>query len=230
MNDPIGELAPAIRAQLEAGLRRAASPQARTEYEASLERADEAARAAARRRRRRELLDGGWALDDDGLDAVANGTLIETRAVRAVSSWLASGIHSVLVLLGDGGTGKTTAAAHTVVVRSGPAVYVREPTLAKWWGSARWEREWRAVITAPTLVVDELGTAPARILEDARAALLEVVDARQRRTVRTVLVGNLSADDFDRRYDRRMIDRLRHVGRRVYVSGQSMRRERGRAG
>lgn len=214
----------AVAAALARARRAVATPDALAAYERTLEQARDLEARAARSRRRKLLSEAGVPLTDAMATALVDGTLQSTRALQITSSWLA-GPRSVLVLLGTPGTGKTVAAAHAALTRisRGPLVYVREGVLARWSMFARYDREWAAAVSCATLIVDELGTAGARDLDAARQGLLRMVDDRMGRGRRTVMVGNLTADDLGRRYDERLLDRLREIGYLAEVSGKSMR-------
>lgn len=214
----------AVAAALARARRAVATPDALAAYERTLEQARDLEARAARNRRRKLLLDAGVPLTDAMSTALVDGTLASTRALQVTSGWL-GGPRSVLVLLGTPGTGKTVAAAHAALTRisRGPLVYVRESALARWSMFARYDREWAAAVSCATLIVDELGTAGARDLDAARQALLRITDDRMGRGRRTVLVGNLTPDDLGRRYDERLLDRLREIGFLSEVKGPSMR-------
>jgi len=166
--------------------------------------------------------------------------VLEDRGVGGFADWeitsvarrFGLGPRRILVLTGDLGRGKTTAAACVAfprMERGRPGVvYVRERVLAKWLGSYRHDREWDAAIRCATLIVDELGTAVSpQDQERARMALLEIVDDRMNNDRKTVLIGNLARADFDARFDRRMIDRLRDIGVFHEDLGASRRRDGG---
>lgn len=213
-----------VAAIIERARQHTASPEAIAEYDRSIAESRLVEERGLRKRRHDALTASGIPLTDANMDAVVDGTLLSTQALRTTIAWLA-GPRQVLVLVGDMGTGKTTAAAHAAMTRlaRGPFVYVKEPTLARWVMFARYDRQWSAAVEAQTLVVDEVGTAEQRDFADARAGLSRIVDDRIGQGRRTIVIGNLSEADLARRYDARMLDRLRDVGFVAEVRGPSMR-------
>jgi hypothetical protein len=133
------------------------------------------------------------------------------------------GPRRLLALVGDMGTGKTTAAAAVVFSRLdiGPAVYVRERVLERWLNFARYEDEWDRAVNCATLVIDELGTATRK--DEARMALLEICDSRMSGRKRTIVIGNLSAADFAAYVDKRLYSRWLEIGTVAHVEGEDRR-------
>lgn len=202
------------------------SPDAIAAYERDIADArDREAREACARKRR--ALDGlGIAIRPEVLDAVVEGTVERTTALRIVETWLL-GPRPMLVLLGDLGVGKTVAAASFCGGRlgRGTPVYVRETTLVRWAQYARHAQDWERATVTPTLVVDELGTANGRESEIARHAIRDLVDERLRLPrARTLFIGNLTDDAFAKRYDARTTDRLHEIGSFARAEGESLRR------
>lgn len=156
--------------------------------------------------------------------------LQRTPAITAAARWMEDDKRSVLAVLGTVGVGKTTSAAlvvmRTLMRRSrSKVVYVKEPTLIRWRKFVRYTQRLDEAIDADLLVLDELGTAVAREADEARMAVLEMVDDRLGKG-RTMLLGNLTRLAFAERYDARLVDRLRQVGLVVEVNGQSLRSSR----
>lgn len=201
-----------------------ASPEAIAAYDRSIADARTHEERSALERKREAIVATGIPLREAMVDAIVGGTLRSTDALRTTIAWLA-GPRQVLVLIGDPGTGKTTAAGHAGMTRlsRGPLVYVKEPTLARWSMFARYDRDWQRAVDAPTLILDEAGTAEPRDLADARAGVSRMLDDRIGRGRKTIVIGNLSEADLARRYDRRMLDRLREIGFVAEILGPSMR-------
>jgi hypothetical protein len=142
---------------------------------------------------------------------------------------------NVLVLAGTTGLGKTLAAAW-VISREG-GLYVKIDELMR--DYARWERDmsqadattnaWRRYQRAHLVVLDEVGRE--RRPDLARDAFYKLVDERQsRRRHLTIILTNLSAEDFKERlragvYDQRSYSRLARDAWVVDLEGVD-RRER----
>jgi len=153
--------------------------------------------------------------------------LERTEALVVTARWHApdSAGRTVLALLGDMGTGKTTAAmvaALRALQRGESVAYVKEPTLLRWRRYVSQSAQIERAMSVGLLIIDELGTAEARDTEQARAVILEVVDDRLS-VGRTMLIGNLSRAAFGARYDARLADRMREVGIVAECRGASMR-------
>lgn len=168
------------------------------------------------------------------LDAAAAKALIEdtlaydVRALELVRAWLPSPRAMLVLLSEEPGLGKTTAAAWALSRL--PGRYVRAQELSELRASTRERGRYERLVRGELLVIDELGTE--RDAVDARDVLQDVVDVRQRLPRRTLLLGNLSKQAFEQRYDKRTLDRLGvgsdEVGIAIVRSlkGQSLRRER----
>lgn len=223
MNDPV-RLVRTLDEVLADCRANAASPEAIAEYDRSIAEAREFELSESRRRRRNALVEAGVPLSDAMLDAIVDGKLRQTEALRVAHAWL-QGPRSVLAMIGDHGTGKTTAAGHACVARlpKGSVAYVKEPTLARWSMFARYDREWKLAVEAATLVLDEAGTAEERDLPSARAGTLRMIDDRLGRGRKTIWIGNLTKADLARRYDARLLDRLREHGFVAEILGESIR-------
>lgn len=218
---------------LERGQRMAASPEAIAAFE---QRMRDATRVESRERYRRashalrklvplrpEILDDVSAHCDP--DRAGASPLRRTAAIASVARWSTDERRTVIALLGTVGVGKTTACAlaamRALLDRKG-VVYVKEPTLLRWRKFLRHEKDLERVLSADLLIIDELGTCLAKDHDDARMAILEVVDDRLA-VGRTMLLGNLNRAALGARYDARLVDRLSEVGMIVDVSGESLR-------
>lgn len=177
---------------------------------------------------RREMLDQCGIeplLDVQGIEAVVRDACEQTDALRMVRQWLAGRI-PVLVLLSDPGLGKTVSAAWALTRHAG--LYQKANELARLRSSFEPADQdaWKRYLRSGLLVVDELG------VEDrgAKEMLGAVIDARQRPSRRTLLLSNLSRVELERRYDARMLDRLRAIGVFRSIRGASMRKSLVEAG
>lgn len=223
-----------LEALLERGLQLAASPEAIAAYEARIR---DATRIEARERYRRaahalrrlvplrpEILDAVSEHCDPDRDSKPS-PLRRTPAIASVARWSTDERRTVIAILGTVGVGKTTAcalASMRALLDRKSVVYVKEPTLLRWRKFLRHEKDLDRVLSADLLIIDELGTCLAKDHDDARMAILEVVDDRLA-VGRTMLLGNLSRASLGARYDARLIDRLSEVGTIVDVSGASLR-------
>lgn len=153
---------------------------------------------------------------------LAGGGLELTPATRAVDAWLSEheGRARVLLLRGGVGVGKTVAAARAVQV-----------TVDAGRRSVSWHRPNDFVSAvlhaydaeAPRLggdlvVVDDVGRETKADFCEALCAFIDDHAAS------VLLTTNLKKDQFRERYDVRLIDRLREVGRAVDLKGESRRR------
>lgn len=205
------------------------------------ERKEQARRARADAIRRAvsvELADAGVPPKD--LALIASGELAVTPGTDAVN-----GAHTLLVLSGMRGCGKTVAAstwlhrwaADVYEQRQGPddanvvrpvrglgAVFVTAARLSRWsrYDDAAMDR----LIKAPRLVIDDLG---AEFMDERGSYLClldEVVNERYAAARPTVMTTNLGAPEFRERYGERIADRIREAGRFVSLPNPSMRSRR----
>ena len=162
------------------------------------------------------------------LEDVVRGKWQETSARAAVAAWL-RGDMRVLALLGDIGTGKTTAISRAACVfaharRS--VAYIREPELVKLSQQRTIVAEERMerLRDVDLLIVDELGTTLTRDGEAAQDAIASMVDHRIAGVCRTALLGNFaSATALAKAYGQRFADRLSEIGTVAEIAGTSMR-------
>lgn len=159
-------------------------------------------------------------LSRKGAEAVIADRCRPTRAVDLVRQWLASKVPA-LVLFGDIGVGKTVAAAWAL--SRVPGHYVVANALTRMMRSdyGNPTAEYVRLMRCELLVVDELGIEEHR--EHAAAMLYDVVNGRQGKR-RTLIMGNLDRDAFEKRYDARTISRLHEVGVIRSVKGADLRR------
>lgn len=168
----------------------------------------------------------------------ASGALIETEALRAMTD--AGG--SVLAI-GDPGTGKTLAAIRWLIR---PLYDLRDwylggdvwlPKHRKPWPFlfrpakslsriAQYdEKAVEPLFSAARLVVDDLGQEYLDKSGFLVSLIDEIVSERHRRRLPTVMTANLTAEEFQQRYGKRVVDRIAGAGRLVVCGGDSLRRK-----
>lgn len=149
----------------------------------------------------------------------ARGTvpLRKTDSMSAVRRVLENG-PPLVVLAGPRGVGKTVAACYA---------------LAKWGGKyltayqfARPGLDIDELKRERAIVVDQLGRENVGASEFALASLEELIDARYANRRLTLLVGNITREQFEARYGGIIEDRLRGDGEFVLLGGESMRGEK----
>lgn len=163
-------------------------------------------------------------------EIAALGDLQQSPAVRAVEAWWAG--KKLFLTLGGATDGGKTIAAASVLLHCRD--FVRTESLEGWhWrpGKGRFLKatalarlgyfgeEVQAMLeklhVVPLLVLDDMGTEMAS--EGFRSTFVELVDARARAGLRTVLTTNLPGDKFRARYDGRAMRRLLDFGEFVAV-------------
>jgi hypothetical protein len=161
-------------------------------------------------------------------EQLAVGDVRETRSTRACDRHGLDG-RMTLVLCGDVGCGKSFAAARWLWSAShGASPLIRRRVLARRFleapmlGEVPFER--RAEIgDCLALVVDEAGGER----EHLRGPVVELLVARYRNRLPTVVTTNLSQRDLCQLYGARFEDRMREVGRWVVVSTSASESMRG---
>jgi hypothetical protein len=181
------------------------------------------------------------------LDIVLAGGLIETPALQAVH-----GAQDIVILLGSPGTGKTVAGCERM--REEIATPGNWQARSEYDGDGRRQRipvyDWNRVpvwITAAALArldhfsdaaLKPIMTAPLLVLDDLGAEFYdskgffgslfdELVDVRYGGKLPTVVTSNLNSKAFADRYGQRVVDRICEAGRFVGCGNTSMR---GKAG
>lgn len=197
------EAAEAERAKANAALRETA-------------RRDSVRRAVAALPVPREMVDP---IADDNLES-------DTVALAAVRTWLderrAGRAKPILVLLSGVGAGKTVAAAWLIARTGGSYAKMRDVANLYRAGFGEDAERFQSLVTARTLVIDELSTE--RDVDLGRAALNELIDERGAHDRTTLLIANRTRRELAERYDPRTIDRLRHHAKAVDFKTDSMRR------
>lgn len=145
-------------------------------------------------------------LSQKGADAIVGDRCLPTRALDLVRQWVASS-HPVLCLFGSVGAGKTVAAGWALSRMPGRYVRADELTVMRKADYGRASDDYARHLRGELLVVDELGIEERADL--ATETLLAVLDRRQRLPRRTLLLGNLDAQHLAKRYDERVLSRLR---------------------
>ncbi len=170
---------------------------------------DEANRAEAEQRERDRwsaLTQAGWPLR--ALEA-ARAADREQPAVTKVLAWDTKQA-SVLVLSGQPGCGKTTAAALWAMGRSWAPQFVRATTFA---ASSRYNHEQRdGWLRADALVLDDLGAEYADAKGNFLVDLDELVDTFYGDRRPLLITTNCTDSEFKQRYGARIVDRIRECG------------------
>ena len=144
--------------------------------------------------------------------------LEQTDALSFAREWIRTDA-AFCAIMGPTGIGKTVAAWHLLVRERGVCATARDVSDAYTHEGSRRRRD--ELETRRLLVIDEIGTE--RDEDAASAALFELIDARQRGTLKTLLLGNLTVAAFVARYGERTIARIRESGRIVGLASDSMR-------
>jgi DNA replication protein DnaC len=157
-------------------------------------------------RRAREYSVAGWPAR--ALEAARSAD--ETKsAVARVLAWDTKA-ENVLVLSGQPGCGKTTAAAVWAQKLHYPPAFVRATTFAS---SSRYDRETRdAWLHAQALVLDDLGAEYADTKGSFLVDLDELVDTFYGDKRALLITTNCTDVEFKQRYGARIIDRIRECG------------------
>lgn len=130
---------------------------------------------------------------------------------------LITGSERVMIFAGNTGRGKTVAGAYAIARIGG--LYLTEYELA---------RPKRGFVDevkrhAGVLVIDQVGRAPVDDRRSVIAAVEEVVDRRYAAHLTTVLIGNVSYQEFMARYQKIILERVAGDGVFVLFGGQSLR-------
>ncbi len=150
---------------------------------------------------------------------LARGGKIETNATRLLAQQDGA---ALVVLSGNPGVGKTTAAALWLIGGWQPGcLFVKAATLSRWDCYDREQMD--LLLDAPRMVIDDLGVEYADQKGRFLSVLTEVLDTRYDRALPTVMTTGLSAIEFKDRYRERISDRIRESGRFISIAGASMR-------
>lgn len=162
--------------------------------------------------------------------------LEQTPAVKAIDSWLLGGCSTDIVLRGGVGTGKSTAAAYAVKRLVEPPTpnflegnyYVPlQPFTCCWLrpdalvSAVMHAYDDKAPRLAPYVVIDDLG-------RETRAEFVEAFcDLLDREGHTLIITTNLNREEMRKRYDLRVLDRLKERAIAFDIPGDSMRKGKG---
>ena len=149
--------------------------------------------------------------------AVLTGTREDTDAVRLVLRWVDSGRRGLL-LRGGVGAGKSFAAA-LAVHKLGEASWHRPNDFVS--AVLHAYDDAAPKLSKRLVVIDDVGRETKTDFEEALCAFLDDSDAR------FILTANLTRDDFSKRYDLRLIDRLNDCAVAATAKGESRRKQTG---
>lgn len=166
----------------------------------------------------------GAAVASDDRLAILDGKLGSTAALEAVRGWFAQcdrGAHNprFLVLLGSVGIGKTVAAAWALHELGG-AYVVANMLHGRLHPPRGAERPAASLLDERLVVLDDIGT---EMHDRFRGALFELVNARQRAGLLTILTGNVTLAELAEQCDPRVRSRLNHCGVMLELGGGSLR-------
>lgn len=143
--------------------------------------------------------------------------LVDTSSDACQSAVAFTG--TTLLQLGGVGSGKTVAACWWL--SQGAGRFVTSALLARW---PRYEAEsMRALLEAPRLVIDDLGTEYMDDKGNFMAILDEIIADRCANERQTFITSNLTAIAFKARYGERIEDRIREGGTVISLAESSRR-------
>jgi DNA replication protein DnaC len=140
-------------------------------------------------------------------------------AIRRVSAWLTRP-EGVLVISGGEGCGKTVASAWWATRLAQVATFVRAASFAR---SSRYEQDRSALVSAPALVLDDLG---AEYLDGKGSFLVdldELIDVFYGDRKPLLITTNCTDGDFKERYGARIAGRIRERGAFFGIADGSLR-------
>lgn len=148
---------------------------------------------------------------------------IRTPAMEHVMAFNGSS-KSILLLLGGPGTGKTVAAASSLIeAPTHSSVYAQAIDVARLSDfNVEHAHELDRVTEARLLVLDDLGAEHANDFWISR--LDGIVNRRYAGKLRTIITSNLDAARFKKQYGERIADRIRQVGMVKSCGNVSMRK------
>ncbi len=194
---------------------------------------DDANQAAQRRKSfLRGLREHGMG---ERLVEAATDALQPTPAIAAARDWFAGG-KTWLVLSGDVGTGKSVAAAATLIderraspsvvfqgdKRRGTIAFRRASSVVRMSAFDEGARELELLKSVAMLVIDDLGTEHATSW--GQSLIHEIFDTRHDDKLRTIITTNIRRDQLKAALGDRLADRIAQDGKVVFLEGKSMRR------
>jgi DNA replication protein DnaC len=192
------------------------------ELEALIRREEAALRSLRAADRALERLEGSGA-GERSLKVATEPS--ETAAIAAARAWMGEQPPRwALVLRGPVGTGKSIAAVWALrrAALMGEDVALRKSgEVTRLSGFEAGAAELRMLKRVGLLVLDDVGAEALN--EWGRALMCELLDARYEANARTVLTANPEWPVLVERLGQRIVDRIRHGGRVVELSGQSLR-------
>lgn len=165
-------------------------------------------------------------------EAVGKGWVPHDReAFSALCAYMAGARKTGLLLTGAPGVGKTFWLESVMGVRAVRSrVIISEFREAQDYTSKFWHRTFRAMDSEQSdgWAIDDLGEEPVCMIygqkEEVMANVIAVrYEAWKRDGARTYVTTNLSALEIDRRYGRRILDRLREMCLPIEIKGHSNR-------
>lgn len=177
------------------------------------------------------------------IDTLNSGSFEEhTAAIKAVREFAESSKEGwCLVLSGDKGCGKSTAAAFylenrtiRIAKKNRGAHSFPIPSRQFWWTAAKinrvssYDAKLENLMRIPVLIIDDLGVEYADKGGHFNGRLDELLSARYDNYKKTIITTNLNAKDFEERYGKRISSRImhgfEHGGNFVQIEDKSMRK------
>ena len=153
------------------------------------------------------------------IEAVADKEPVDCDPLQAVRAFL-NGPDGFRVLSGGKGTRKTGSAAWALGQLDGGA-FVESSELTRL--SIEQRPKWESIISAPLVVLDDLGTERRDEKGAFNSALSELINKVYSQRRRLIITCNLSRDTFKAVYGEREFDRMREAGQWSTIGGQSVR-------
>lgn len=174
--------------------------------------------AAARRERYAALEALGW--PTRALDVASGPELRDNDSIRALRAWDPG--KSALMLTGGKGAGKTVATAGHAMRDPARTIwrFARAARLAR---ESRFSKDWRELLDAPKLCIDDLGAEYIDTKGSFVADLDELVDVFYASQRPLIITSNLGGDEFTARYGARVSDRLVECSTWIGVREESYR-------
>ena len=155
------------------------------------------------------------------------GPLQYTEEIGKMARWVVEGKKTSLLIMGQTGCGKTILAktlGRTIAVRNLCPCFISMTKLAAL--SRKNEEVPEFVYEERTVILDDLGTEPSEIqMYGNRYQLFnEILYARYSRFLPTVITTNLGWEDLERKYEKRVISRMREMFDVLVLKGGDLRK------